>query len=415
MLTYVETNGVDRIYTRETDRTSRQILQTAALLEWCVDHGVTLVEGGNITAPDDEDAHDMRMMKATYDKRYSSSISKKMKNAFEKAALDGRPHGGRRPFGYNYDLRTLRPDESEHYRELFARVIDGEGLVRIAKDWEQQGIVNRNGDRFSADSLKKLIRAPRAVGYRQHQGEILVGDDGAPIVGDWEPIVTPEAQLAAVASITSRRKLRTADNTRRRPRLLSSMIICGECERPMRVRYQDHPKFPPQYLCDSAKSRNCGTVVTKAEPVDKEVERRFLDLLDDPETQRVLDEMLLAEREDVSALLDAVKRYDAELLDLSRQKAEGELEPGEFRVQREVIIRNRDDAKDRLDRATDVPALLALSPAKIVADWDSADVDLDWQRQMLAAFVDVVVIKKTGERPRKGYFNPDRLVCRWRI
>src|SRR5262249_40864594 len=154
------------------------------LLDFCAEHGVTLVEGGNVTAPDDENAYDMRVMRATYDKRYSSSISKKTKVAREKSALAGRPHPGPRPFGYLDDRQTLHPEESEHYRELFRRVIDGDGLTRIAKDWERRGILNKNGDRFSADSLKKKVRAPRAVGYRQHHGEIVVGDDGQPIVGD---------------------------------------------------------------------------------------------------------------------------------------------------------------------------------------------------------------------------------------
>src|SRR4051812_3563395 len=45
MLEYVEAQNVDRIYTRETDRTTRQKIETVMLLQFCVEHGVTLVEG----------------------------------------------------------------------------------------------------------------------------------------------------------------------------------------------------------------------------------------------------------------------------------------------------------------------------------------------------------------------------------
>jgi DNA invertase Pin-like site-specific DNA recombinase len=413
MLAYVVEHNVDRIYTRETDRTTRQILQTAALLDFCERHGVTLVEGGNVVEPDDENAKDMRMFKAMTDKNYSTTISKNTKRARREGALKGRPHPGPRPFGYEDDRKTLRPEEAEPYRELFRRVIDGEGLVRIGKDWERRGILNRKGARFSADSLANLIRAPRAVGYVQHDGEVLIGDDGSPVIGEWEPIVDVETQLAACAAIAGRnRNLRTADNTERAPRLLSSMIVCGECDRPMRVRYNAHPVNPAQYLCDVAKSQCCGKCCAKAEAVEQEVEARFLWLLKQPSTLATIEEMH-AEREDVTALLDAVKRFRAELLDLSRQKAEGELEAAEYRLQREITLRRRDEAEDRLARATDVPALLTMDPAQILADW--AEGDLDWKRHVLSAFVVSVNVKRHDGPSRKGHFDGNRVVVHWKV
>lgn len=411
MLEYIENNSVDRIYTRETDRTSRQILQTAMLLEFCIKHGVTLVEGGNVTAHDDEDAHDMRMMKATFDKRYSSSISKKTKNAREKGALAGRPHPGRRPFGYAKDRVHLDPKEAKAYRELFKRVIAGEALNAISRDWAKRGILNRSGRPFTTHSLKQLLAQPRAVGERVHRGEV-IGK------GHWEPIVTKAVQRRALdAREAVRRKsplrLVGAD---RSPRMLSSMMTCAECDGPMRVRYNNHPTQKAQYSCNPALRDSCGHVHVQAVHVEVEVEKRFLALLRKPSTLTAI-KKLRKKGDGAGAILDEIDRLQTELDSGAAAWGAGDISLSEWKLARPAIQKRLDVAKAHLERVSEVPALLSISPQTILDKWDGKNTSLDQQRQWLSAFINTVSVSSVGNggANRGGGINPDRIFIDWRI
>src|SRR5207302_181309 len=145
-----------------------------------------------------------------------------------------------------------------------------------------------------------------------------------------------------LAAIKSRRRLRSVDAPQRRARLLSALVVCAECGQRMRVRYNDHPTQAAQYACDPSKSKSCGKAVVSAEAVEAEVEKRFLVVLNDPETLIRLDQ-LRDDAPDVSALLDERERlqheYEAEAADY-----------GAGRTPRTVWQATKQEMQKRLDR-----------------------------------------------------------------
>jgi site-specific DNA recombinase len=53
--------------------------------------------------------------------------------------------GGSRPFGYDKDRVTIRESEAELIREAATRVLAGEGLRSVVKDFERRGIRTVSG------------------------------------------------------------------------------------------------------------------------------------------------------------------------------------------------------------------------------------------------------------------------------
>ena len=57
------------------------------------------------------------------------------------SAPTGAPHGGgTRPFGFEDDRVTIRESEAVLIREAATRVLTGETLYAIRKDWIERGV-----------------------------------------------------------------------------------------------------------------------------------------------------------------------------------------------------------------------------------------------------------------------------------
>ncbi|MGC1732681.1 MAG: recombinase family protein, partial [Pseudonocardiaceae bacterium] len=61
------------------------------------------------------------------------------------AARAGRYRGGRRAFGYEADGTSVRPDEAAAVLDAATRVLHGESLGSIAREWNTRGITTSTG------------------------------------------------------------------------------------------------------------------------------------------------------------------------------------------------------------------------------------------------------------------------------
>ncbi|MET8580339.1 recombinase family protein [Streptomyces collinus] len=52
--------------------------------------------------------------------------------------------------------------------------------------------------------VERMLTNPRLCGYRTYRGELLLDDDGRPVIGQWEPINTVEEWEAVCAVVTER-------------------------------------------------------------------------------------------------------------------------------------------------------------------------------------------------------------------
>src|SRR6266542_2810991 len=75
-------------------------------------------------------------------RKESDDKSRRIRRKHEELAAAGRVSGGgTRPYGYESDKRTIRPDEAEVIRECAARVLAGDSLRGICTDLNRAGVV----------------------------------------------------------------------------------------------------------------------------------------------------------------------------------------------------------------------------------------------------------------------------------
>jgi site-specific DNA recombinase len=154
--------------------------------------------------------------------RYESEHkSARIRRKLEQNAVEGRHHGGERPFGWNPDRTTLCEPEAESVRFAIAQVIAGASLRGIAKVLNERGKVNADGAPWSLSNVRFMVIRPHNAGLRTYHGEI-VGQ------GQWEPIVSREDWDAARRILTDPAR-RTNGGTRARVHLLSGVSQCGIC------------------------------------------------------------------------------------------------------------------------------------------------------------------------------------------
>lgn len=116
-------------------------------------------------------------------------------------AVEGVPHSGPRPFGWNEDRITLHPDEAKLVEKAITHRLDGKAVRAIARDWCDLGVTGTRGGRPNAQTVTQIMTAPRVCGYRANRGELLL-ETGQPVLGLWEPIVRPERWRAVCATFS---------------------------------------------------------------------------------------------------------------------------------------------------------------------------------------------------------------------
>lgn len=176
-----------------------------------------------------------------------------------RARAAGRWTHGRPPFGFrtvdNPDgagkVLEVVDDEAEVIREVVEWAVAEVGLGTIAKRLNARGIATRTAGEWSRATVRQLITGEQVT----------------------EHILSP-AERRAVAELLDRPA--PARHGRAHSRLLSGVIECFSCGRPLKVAAR---KRIPIYRCDSAGAGYiCARSVTApAAPCDEYVEREFLD------------------------------------------------------------------------------------------------------------------------------------------
>ncbi|MEU6322691.1 recombinase zinc beta ribbon domain-containing protein [Streptomyces sp. NPDC047009] len=117
-----------------------------------------------------------------------------------------------------------------------------------------------------------MLTNPRLCGYRTYHGEILLDDEGQPVIGDWEPINTVE-EWEAVCAVVAERKRKVPGRSVARKYLLSGIARCGLCH--AKLRGQVNRRWKPgssgarfSYQC-SVVNGGCGKVGRVGEAVDE--------------------------------------------------------------------------------------------------------------------------------------------------
>jgi len=359
-----------------------------------------------------------------FDTMESGVKAERMRSKIEQTALaGGQMAGGIRPYGYALTYKVISADGEKQRRRITGvsvdpvegpivgdcarRVLAGESIASITRGLNDRGVLTSEGNRWNRTTLRRMLCSARISGRREYTPRTSYTTT-RPLVGE---IVSTESDWPAIISVENSDRIRTllTRPERRlttggaRTRLLSGILHCGRCERPLVGRSQ---KGKPIYCCNRD-TGGCGGMSITAEPTDDHVRDLVLIALDSPEMAA-----RLRHRDTVPHDLHSQIREDEdELLALADDFGNKRISRAEWNAARAPIDARLEAARAQLASSTQTTALEGFvgTVEQMQRHWDAANVSQ--RRAVVTAVLERVVV-----HPAKGgnRFNPDRLEPVWR-
>lgn len=317
------------------------------------------------------------------------------------AAAQGRRTGGRRPFGYDADGKTVRPDEAAAVADGYRDFLMGVPLAGIARDWKARGLstgVARYGAKhrgepgvWTAGGVRTVLKNPRYMGKRAHLGEIVADSE-------WPALVDESTWLSvnAVLSDPTRRKAPTRGRY-----LLSGLAVCGVCRSYVHAGGAGRAKVPG-YRC----SGSMGHFGRMAGPVEAYVEAVMVARLSQPDAKELMVAKPATDGRDLA--LEAVG-LRARLDSLAVEFADGDLTASQLRIaterMRSRLVEVEAEMADagRLDVLGDLVGALDVQAA-----WDALSIE---KKRAVIAVLATIVIYAPGRGRRN--FDPATVGVEW--
>ncbi|HEY3689669.1 MAG TPA: recombinase family protein [Pseudonocardiaceae bacterium] len=327
----------------------------------------------------------------------------RQKAAKLQAGQAGEYRGGRRPFGYEPDGVTVRPAEATAVLDATRRVLHGETLASIAREWNSRGITSSAGSPWTSISLHRVLIRPRNAAIVEHEGKPLAK-------AKW-PAIVPEDAWAAVCLLLgdpSRRRARSAD----RRWLGSGLFLCGVCNdgittmRSASTSGSTGGPKRPTYRCKAG-----AHLARVAEPVDQFITDVVIGRLSQPDARLLL---RTAPDVDTAALVAESEALRVRNGGLAEMFTDGVITRGELEVQRARIqARQAEIAAEMAGAAVGSPLEGFADAEDVAAAWEAATVS---RRKAVIDTLMVVTLLPAprGRRPGGGYFSTDSVRKEWR-
>jgi site-specific DNA recombinase len=267
----------DTIVVAKLDRISRSVSDLCALIEWCKEHGKSLV---SIAESFDMSTAAGRMVAvilgsvAAFERERTAE---RRSEAADWLRKHGRWGGGVVPYGYQamplaeggWEL-VPDPDEAEIVKWAVAEVLSGRSVTSICDDLTARGVpTSRGRTRWHNTSLTAILRSPMLVGHIPYRDGVVRDEDGMPITR--EPIFD--------GSTWSRLQLALDRNAQAKTGVRSSPMIgvlfCALCESPLYLQRRfDRPTL--FYRCGGRRQKQCSARMVPAAVVEEVVSSALL-------------------------------------------------------------------------------------------------------------------------------------------
>lgn len=385
MLAAAERGEFEMILAYSNSRLTRRPAEWNQLIEMHEQHGVEFHTVASGTADlSRADGRAVARTMAAWDGAEAERISERVKRAKLQAAEQGENNGGGKAYGW-VDNVTIHPAEHAVVREFAERVLAGDSLRSIAKDMNARGVPTRTGVAWSPDVIKQILVSPRIAGWRTRYGEITAR-------GVWDPLLD-EATWQQVRTILTD-PLRDTGG-RGRVHLLTSLALCGLCDRPVGLQASSSRKRGPRkkYFC-----RDCN-LYREVSLVDEHVTAYMVELLagledlDDAEAES--GSVAAAAAVQVRKLRERLKNNVISFAD-SDVMTDTEFETMQRRLRARLSA-----AEARLAVPKRRRLVLGLTGPEAADRWEAAS--LDRKRAVIDAFVEVRLYRG---RPGSNAFDP---------
>jgi len=407
VLDLVTDGQVDVVVAWHSDRLWRSVLDQQLFLAACRDAGVSLVAtpSGEFD-PEDGDDEFMSTLMAAVARKESADKSRRLRRKHAELAERGAFGGGMRVFGYTARRDAIVEEEAVEFRSAVERLLTGEPLSAIQRDWNDRGVLTPAGNKWTDTTVRRLLGAPRYAGLRTRAGEVVA-------TAEWEPIIDLDTHDQVVAYFRRRESGPRLQRARVYP--LSGILRCGKCSARLNGGMQ-HGR--PIYLCPPPERDGCSGVAARAEPVEAALLDVILELLDSPEfamkVVRAVDTAIDHDTEQ-ARLAKQLGADRARLAELVEMWADGDLDRAEWLTARRRLTERIEAAESDLSTlASDVALASVPSAGELARRWPAMGVD--HRRAIFGLLFDHVVLMPSGSRvglPR-AWFDPSRLVPVWR-
>jgi DNA invertase Pin-like site-specific DNA recombinase len=397
MLADLEAGLRDAVLCVDLDRLTRRPAELEAFMDLADRRGIALANVSGDTDLSSSDGRFKARIMGAVARQESEKKGERVAREAEQAARRGIPRGSQRPFGYEADLVTVREAEAGLIRDAAQRVLDGQTVASVARDWNAQGIPTpQGGERgWSGTGLAEMLRNPRIIGARTYKGDVVAENAWAPIL-DRETFERVQAKLR-----------RTARPGRPARQLLSAISRCGRCGAPLWTSTRKRPgRESRRYVCAVGPGRpGCGALSIDAAQLDELIADAVLTRL----STKTLARALRRKPKNATTGDADLTRIERDLEDLAADFGAGRISRREWLAARKPLEERLIKARRAADVATGTAALEPFRAGSVRDTWEQLDVDR--KRAVLSALIDRVTVNPA----RKHGFDPDRVDVIWRV
>lgn len=245
MLSDSENGEFSAVIVHKLDRFSRNLEDSENCRNILLDNGVELIS----TYEKDSDDPLMRGIYSGLAQRYSINLSNEVMKGHKVKANNCLHNGGTPPLGFDIDPLTERliinEHEAEAIRLIYSLYLQNYSYREMAEILNSKGFKTKEGHSFNCNSFHDLIKNQKYCGYyiynktckKNHKGkrnkhrykspeEVICIKGGAP------EIVSEDIYNRAMEKMEANRG-RQGSYHAKRNYLLSGLIFCGICGRPM--------------------------------------------------------------------------------------------------------------------------------------------------------------------------------------
>jgi site-specific DNA recombinase len=384
LLQDAKTGHIDTIVAWNADRLTRRPIEAEGLIDLAEKYHIQLATvTGRYDLTDPSGRMQFRMLGALA--RYESEHrAERNRLKHEEIAKGGQPNGGMRPFGFEDDRLTIRPEERDLIKEAARRLLeDGDKISDVVNNWNERQIPTPKGSTWQIRTLKRILLSARVIGQREHGSNLYPAS--------WPPILDPETQTALRLLDTMNHPTPTQPV---RKYVLTGLLVCGHPDCGGKMDGQTRMNGKRGYLC-----RHCFKLNRLADPIEKAVVDQALDVLDSPEVWK-----LLLRAQDLGEKVEQARaqlRRDQDALDALL--ASGILTDREHRKKTRQLQARAEAIAAKLP--TPAARVLGLPYGDTVSGWWRKTPDLDKRREALSLAIEKVVLLPTTRG--RHTFDPD--------